>query len=78
MRYLTGQCVTWNQMNIKRKTGGELMLISRDFKQLLPIIEKSSYGIIVQHILKYSYLLDDKVRIMILRENMRIKNESNK
>ena len=61
-----------------KKFGGKLMLISGDFRQLLPVIEKSNRAKIVNHTIKYSYLWDENVALLSLRENMRVKNEIKK
>ena len=60
----------------KKKFGGKLILVSGDFRQLLPVIEKANRSKIVGHTLKHSSVLwDEDVITLQLRENMRVKNE---
>jgi hypothetical protein len=60
----------------KKKFWGKLILVSGDFRQLLPVIEKANRSKIVGHMLKFSSVLwDDKVITLKLRENMQVKNE---
>ena len=52
------------------------MLVSGDFWQLLPALEKANRAEIVNHTLKNSVILwDDKVVTLQLRENMHVKKE---
>ena len=57
--------------------GGKPMLVSGDFRQLLPVIERSNRAKIVSHTLKHSATVwdEEKVVTLRLRENMRVKNE---
>ena len=60
----------------KKKFGGKKILVSGDFRQLLPVIERANRAKIVSHTLKHSAILwDDDVVTLSLRENMRVKNE---
>ena len=62
-----------------KKFGGKLILVSGDFRQLLPVIEKANRAKIVGHTLKQSATLwDEHVVTLNLRENMRVKNEKSK
>ena len=55
------------------------MLVSGDFCQLLPVVEKTNRAEIVNHMLKNSVnLWDDKVITLQLRQNMRVKKEMDK
>ena len=55
------------------------MLVSGDFCQLLPVVEKTNRAEIVNHMLKNSVTLwDDKVITLQLRQNMRVKKEMDK
>ena len=55
------------------------MLVSGDFCQLLPVLEKTNRVEIVNHMLKNSVTLcDDKVITLQLRQNMRVKKEMDK
>jgi hypothetical protein len=59
-----------------KKFGGKMILVSGDFRQLLPVIEQANRAKIVGHTLKHSAILwDDNVVTLSLRENMRVKNE---
>ena len=59
-----------------KKFGGKLILVSGDFRQLLPVIENANRAKIVNHTLKYSTTLwDENIVTLHLRENMRVKNE---
>ena len=63
----------------QNKIGGKSILVSGDFRQLLPVTENANRGKIVNHTLKHSSLLwDDDVITLRLREHMRVKNEMNK
>ena len=60
----------------EKKFGGKLILVSGDFRQLLPVIERANRAKIVTHTLKNSATLwDEHVVTLRLRENMRVKNE---
>ena len=62
-----------------KKFGGKMILVSGDFRQLLPVIEGGNRAVTVNHTLKHSATLwDDDVVILSLRENMRVKNEMSK
>ncbi|KAL7532029.1 hypothetical protein ACHAWF_004001, partial [Thalassiosira exigua] len=63
--------------DVDKLFGGKLMLVSGDFRQLLPVIERAAIRAkIVSHTLKHSATLwDEKVVTLRLRENMRVKNE---
>ena len=61
------------------KFGGNNVLVSGDFRQLLPVMDRSNRGKVVRHTLKSSDTLwDDDVVILRLRKNMRVQNEINK
>ena len=63
----------------EKKFGGKVILVSGDFCQLLPVIEKASRAKIVNHMLKNSAILwDDKVIKLRLRHNMQVKKEMDK
>ena len=63
----------------EKKFGGKIILVSGDFQQLLPVLEKASRAEIVNHTLKNSVTLwDEKVIILQLRQNMRVKKEMDK
>ena len=63
----------------EKKFGGKLVLVSGDFRQLLPVIEKANRAKIVGHTLKNSETLWDKDVIMLsLSKNMRVQNEIDK
>jgi hypothetical protein len=63
----------------EKKFGGKNILVSGDFRQLLPVIEKANRAKIVGHTLKHSAVLwDEHVVTLSLRENMRVKNEMTK
>ena len=63
----------------EKKFGGKIMLVSGDFQQLLLVLEKASRAKIVNHTLKNSVTLwDEKVIILQLRQNMRVKKEMDK
>ena len=54
-----------------KKLGGKVELVSGDFQQLLPVLEKANRAKIVNHTMKNSVTLwDDKVVTLQLRENM--------
>ena len=62
-----------------KKFGGKVMLVSCDFWQLLPVLEKANRAEIVNHTLKNSVTIwDDKVIILELRQNMQVKKEMDK
>ena len=61
-------------MNIQKKVGGKLMLISGNFYQLLPVIEKANRSAIVKHTIKKSSMWDN-VEILKLTQNMRVHNK---
>ena len=62
-----------------KKFGGKIMLVSGDFCQLLPVLEKTNRAEIVNHMLKNSVTLwDDKMITLQLRQNMRVKKEMDK
>jgi hypothetical protein len=61
-----------------KKFGGKLVLVSGDFRQLLPVIEKANRAKIVGHTLKHSKLWDKDVMKFRLTHNMRVQNEMNK
>ena len=62
-----------------KKFGGKIMLISGDFRQLLPVMEKANRSKIVNHTLKYSSdLWDDNVIKLSLKKNMRVHLEKQK
>ena len=52
-------------------------MISGDFRQLLPVIEKANRSTIVNHTIKKSRLWDN-VEVLKLTKNMRVQNEKNK
>ena len=59
-----------------KKFGGKIILVSGDFRQLLPVIPKANPAKVVSHTLKNSVRLwDQDVMCLHLRENMRVKNE---
>ena len=63
----------------EKKFGGKVILVSGDFWQLLPVLEKASRAEIVNDTLKNSVTLwDEKVIILRLRQNMRVKKEMDK
>ena len=63
----------------EKKFGGKIILISSDFWQLLPVLEKASRAEIVNHTLKNSVTLwDNKVVKLRLRQNMQVKKEMEK
>ena len=63
----------------EKKFGGKKILVSGDFQQLLPILEKASRAKFVNHTLKNSVTLwDEKVIILQLRQNMRVRKEMDK
>ena len=63
----------------EKKFGGKIILVSGDFRQLLPVLEKASRAEIVNHTLKNSVTLwDNKVIKLQLRQNMRVKKEMEK
>ena len=67
------------EKNKEKKFGGKLILVSGDFRQLLPVIERASRAKIVNHTLKHSAILwDEDVVTLRLRMNMRVKNEMSK
>ena len=57
-----------------KKIGGKIMLISGDFRQLLPVIEKGNRSAIVNHTIKKSALWDN-VETLKLTQNKRVYNE---
>ena len=62
-----------------KKFGGKLVLVSGDFRQLLPVIEKANRAKIVGHTLKNSETLwDEDVIMLSLSKNMRVQNEIDK
>ena len=62
-----------------KKFGGKIILVSGDFRQLLPVIPKANPAKVVDHTLKNSVRLwDQDVMRLHLRENMRVKNEMSK
>ena len=61
----------------EKKFGGKIILISGDFRQLLPVIEKANRSTIVNHTIKKSRLWDN-VEVLKLTKNMRVQNEKNK
>ena len=63
----------------EKKFGGKIILVSGDFQQLLPVLEKASRAKFVNHTLKNSVTLwDEKVIILQLRQNMRVRKEMDK
>ena len=55
----------------EKKFGGKVILVSGDFHQLLPVLEKASRAEIVNYTLENSIILwDDKVIKLRLRQNM--------
>jgi len=62
-----------------KRFGGQIILVSGDFCQLLPVMENASPAKVINHTLEYPSLLwDERVVILRLQENMRVKNEMNK
>ena len=62
-----------------KKFGGKLVLVSGDFRQLLPVIEKANRAKIVGHTLKHSVgLWDEHVKQFRLSKNMRVQKEKDK
>ena len=63
----------------EKKFGGKIILVSSDFRQLLPVLEKASTAEIVNHTLKNSVTLwDNKVIKLQLRQNMWVRKEMEK
>ena len=63
----------------EKKFGGKLVLVSGDFRQLLPVIEKANRAKIVGHTLKHSVGLWDREVIKFrLSKNMRVQKEKDK
>ena len=63
----------------EKKFGGIIILVSGDFRQLLPVLEKACRAEIVNHTLKNSVTLwDNKVIKLRLRQYMRVKKEMEK
>ena len=58
----------------EKKFGGKIILISGDFRQLLPVIKKANRSTIVNQTIKKSRLWDD-VQVLKLTQNMRVQNE---
>ena len=54
------------------------MLISGNFRQLLPVIERSNWATIVNHTLNKSCFEDNYIITLSLRKNMRVKNVKDK
>ena len=68
-----------NKEDKRKKFGGKIVLVSGDFRQLLPVMERTSRAKVVRHTLKNSTILwDEDVHILRLRKNMRVQNEINK
>ena len=61
-----------------KKFGGKLVLVSGDFRQLLPVMEKANRAKIVGHTLKHSRLWDKDVVKFRLKQNMRVQKEMDK
>ena len=63
----------------EKKFGGKIILVSGDFWQLLPVLEKAIRAEIVNRTLKHSVTFwDYKVIKLRLRQNMRVKKEMEK
>jgi len=59
--------------NHNKKFGGKLILVSGDFRQMLPVVERGNRAAVVNKCLKSSNdLWDDDVEILRLTENMRV------
>ena len=73
MRDLTEEC------DKGKKFGGKVILVSGDFRQLLPVIPRANRAKIVSHTLKSSpRLWDDDIVYLQLYENMRVRKEMDK
>ena len=64
-----------NLTNKEKKFEGNLVLISGDFHQLLPVIENANKTTIVQHTLKLPNLWDANVVHFSLRKNIRVQRK---
>jgi len=61
------------------KFGGKKVLVSGDFRQLLPVIERANRATTIGRTLKNSDILwDENVVIFSLKKNMRVQNEIDK
>jgi ATP-dependent DNA helicase PIF1 len=70
LRHLTG--------NHREKFGGKLILVSGDFRQMLPVVKRGGRASVVGACLKSSAdLWDDEVTVLGLTENMRVQKYIN-
>ena len=68
-----------DENNKGKMFGGKVVLVSGDFRQLLPVIKRSKRAMIVDKTLKKSYLWNKTVMTQLsLKENMRVKREIEK
>ena len=70
----TIDALLWDVMQNTKPSGGKIMLLGGDFRQILPVVERGTRGQIVDACLKHSPLWR-YFRNLKLRQNMRVSDE---
>ena len=62
--------------NVKEIFGGKTVLVSGDFRQILPVVRHGSRIEVIENSVKSSYLWPNFIR-MTLNENLRVSDDDN-